>query len=164
MTISGLGGSGSLSSAYTQKTSDQIDNPNAALNKNHFLQMLVTKLKYQDPLDAKMDESFIADMAQFSSLEQMTSMNSGFGLTNTSLQDLNLNIIGLMMMQNTTQAASLIGKTVTIGYQELVSGTNELVDKTLTGSVSVVRFVDGIPKLVVNGVEYDLSAVKEISA
>lgn len=162
MTISGT--SNNLGSAYTPKTSTQIDNPNSAMGKLDFLEMLVTKLKYQDPLTSKMDESFIADIAQFSSLEQMSSMNTGFGVTNTSLQDLNRNIIGLMLMQNTTQAASLIGKSVTVGYQEVDSTTKQLVDKTLTGTVSVVRFVDGVPKIVVNGKEYELSAVKEIAA
>jgi len=168
MTVSGTGNTGNLSSSqYTSKasaTSDQINNPNSELGKNDFLQMLVTKLANQDPLDVKMDESFMADMAQFSSLEQMTTMNTGFGLTNASLQDLNTNIISLMLMQNTSQAASLIGKTVTVGYQEVNPTTKETVDKTLTGTVSVVRFLDGTPKLVINGVEYELSSVKEISA
>jgi flagellar basal-body rod modification protein FlgD len=168
MTVSGTGNTNNLAATqYTSKTTataDQVDNPNSALGKNDFLQMLVTKLANQDPLDAKMDESFMSDMAQFSSLEQMTSMNNGFGMTNASLQDLNTNIISLMLMQNTSQAASLIGKTVTVGYQEVDKVTNALVDKTLTGSVSVVRFVDGVPKIVVDGKEYQLSAVKEISA
>ncbi len=166
MTISGTGSTNSsLASAYTSPSSGQVDNPNANLKKDHFLQMLITKLKYQDPLKAaEMDEGFIADMAQFSSLEQMTTMNSGFAMTNSSLQDLNYNIIGLMLMQNTTQAASLIGKTVTIGYQATDSTTGKLIDKTITGTVSVVRFVEGTPKLVVNGIEYDLSQVKEITA
>lgn len=168
MTISGTGSTGSAAAQYTNKanaTSDQIDNPASAMGQTDFLQMLVTKLRYQDPLSAeKMDESFIADIAQFSSLEQMSSMNSGFGLTNTSLQDLNKNMIGLMLMQNTTQAASLIGKSVTVSYKEMNSTTKQLEDKTLTGTVSVVRFVDGTPKIVIGGIEYDLSAVKEISA
>lgn len=175
MTVSGTGNTSSLSSTqYTAKTTatgDQIDNPQAALGKYDFLQMLVTRLANQDPLDAKMDESFTADMAQFSSLEQMTSMNTGLGSTNVSLQDLNKNIISLMLLQNTAQAAALIGKTVTITYNVVDANgipvkdvLGNQVTATLNGSVDAVKFVDGLPKINVGGKLYELSQVREISA
>lgn len=153
MTISGV----SSTSTTNTTAANQIDNPLSNLGKLDFLQMLITKLKYQDPTNPIEDESFVADMAQFSSLEQMQNMNTGFGSTNEALQSLNENIIGLMLMQNTTQAASLIGKTVTVTAD---SATGD----TITGQVSVVRFVDGLPRIVVDGIEYSLSAVKEIQA
>ena len=147
MDVSGVGSANSLTGAVTS----MVDNPDSALGKMDFLQMLVTKLKYQDPLKPISDESFVADMAQFSSLEQMTNLNQTFA---QSINSLNENIIGLMMMQNTTQAASLIGKTITVS-----TGTGEI-----EGQVSIVRFVDGEPKIVVNGQEYGLASVKEIKA
>jgi flagellar basal-body rod modification protein FlgD len=75
----------------------------------------------------------------------------------SQLTDLNTNIVSLMTMENTSQAAALVGKTVTVT-------TNSTTGATTSGTVSSVKFVDGTPKIVVNDTEYSLSAVTEITA
>ena len=46
------------------------------LGKDAFLQLLVTQMTHQDPTAPQADGEFIAQLAQFSSLEQLTSMTS----------------------------------------------------------------------------------------
>lgn len=50
----------------------------SSLGKDEFLNLLVKQLQYQDPLDPSSDTEFIAQMAQFSSLEQMQNLNDTF--------------------------------------------------------------------------------------
>ena len=47
-----------------------------SLGKEEFLNLLVTQLRYQDPLDPIRNEEFIAQLSQFSSVEQLQNINS----------------------------------------------------------------------------------------
>jgi flagellar basal-body rod modification protein FlgD len=75
------------------------------LGKDDFMKLLVTQLQHQDPFNPMKDEEFIAQLAQFSSLEQLQNMNENL---NTSQQ------WDLLLSQtiNNTMATSLIGKNV----------------------------------------------------
>jgi len=57
-------------------SSDKIlRQPNNQLGKDEFLKLLVTQMTHQDPLNPVDDKAFIAQMAQFSQLEQLMNMN-----------------------------------------------------------------------------------------
>ena len=75
------------------------------LGKEDFLHLLVTQLRYQDPLSPMQDQAFIAQLAQFSQLEQLENMTSSL---ETSTQ------VDYVMSQTiaNTMATTLIGKTV----------------------------------------------------
>jgi flagellar basal-body rod modification protein FlgD len=78
-----------------------------SLGKDEFLQLLVTQMQYQDPLNPTSDTEFIAQMAQFSSLEQMQNLNSSF---------------------TTYKAYSLVGEQATASLNgEVVSGIVDAV-------------------------------------
>ena len=53
-----------------------------SLGKDEFLQLMVTKLQNQDPLNPMEDEDYIAQLAQFSSLEQLTNISDGLDESN----------------------------------------------------------------------------------
>jgi flagellar basal-body rod modification protein FlgD len=97
-------------------TNAPVANPNSALGKNDFLQLLVTQLKNQDPLNPMDDKEFIAQMAQFSSLEQMQNLNSSF---------------------NAVKAYNLLGKTISATIND--GG----VTKNINGKVEGVFSQDG---------------------
>jgi flagellar basal-body rod modification protein FlgD len=75
------------------------------MNKDDFLKLLVTQLQYQDPMSPEDPKDFVAQLAQFSSLEQQ--INS-----NTNLENLSKVIQNLQQSQNMAQGVSLLGKTV----------------------------------------------------
>jgi flagellar basal-body rod modification protein FlgD len=84
---------------------DVFRDPTRALGKEDFLKLLTVQLQHQDPLSPVQNEDFIAQLAQFSSLEQLENIN-------TKLQDgIDLDLI-LTQVLNNTAAAGLIGKTV----------------------------------------------------
>ena len=55
--------------------------PNSDLDRSAFLNLLITQLRHQDPLNPMEDRDFIAQMAQFSTLEQMMNLNNTFERT-----------------------------------------------------------------------------------
>jgi flagellar basal-body rod modification protein FlgD len=89
----------------------------SSLDKDDFLQLLVTKLTNQDPLNPMEDEAFIAELAQFSSLEQMQNMNTS--LENSLQWD-------YLQMQtiNNTMATSLIGKGIKASFDGVYLNSN----------------------------------------
>lgn len=106
------------------------------LGKDEFLKLLVCQLQNQDPLNPQDDTDFIAQLAQFSALEQMTNMNS----TMTS-----------------TSAYSLVGKEVIVQTKD---STGEY--KEVRGTVDYVEMKNGEAKLSIDGNTYSLDDLVQV--
>lgn len=107
------------------------------LGKDDFLKLLITQLSNQDPTNPMEDTQFIAQMAQFSSLEQMTNMNESFNK--------------MAAMINSSQAAATIGRSVDI----------DIGDTTARGVVEATT-MGAHPQVMVNGMYYDLDKIKAV--
>lgn len=117
-------------------TPDSKRAPKQELGKNEFLQILSVQLSNQDPLQPMEDTDFIAQMAQFSSLEQMSELNKSF---------------------STSQAYSLIGKNV-VGTVSDDNGSTQ----TILGRVTGIARQGGVDYLQVGSYYLPLGAVAEI--
>lgn len=119
MTISAATGASSAAPAST------------SLNMQDFLKVLLTQLTYQDPLKPMDNEQFMAQIAQFTSLQQTQQMNA--------------NLEQLLTNQASLQSVGLIGRTVslttasgpvigTVTSLSLAGSAPQLTIKTATGA------------------------------
>jgi flagellar basal-body rod modification protein FlgD len=113
----------------TSPTSAAKEDARATLGKDDFLKLLVTQLQHQDPLNPMDDMQFMSQMAQFSTLEQITNLG-------TQLEQLSYS-------GQVSQGVGLIGRTVTYETKDgsLVTGTAESVELN-DGEMTVL--VDGV--------------------
>lgn len=107
------------------------------LGKDDFLRILLTQLQNQDPISPIEDREFIAQLAQFSSLEQMTNLSKEFSSLSQSI--------------NATQLYQLLGKQVQI------QTSNQSID----GVVSSIT-TGGNPQIEVGGNYYDPADIIKI--
>jgi len=97
----------------------------SSISQQDFFRLLVTQLSFQDPLKPIDNEAFIAQIAQFTALEQSRQTNE--------------NINSLLSVQSSAQAIGLIGRTV-----EVATSTG-----TVVGEVTTLNFSNGTPFLTI---------------
>ena len=102
----------------------------SSLGKDEFLQILITQLQNQDPTNPMEDKDFIAQMATFSSLEQMMNLSGSFD--KFVQQELSSSLLNYQQ---------LIGKQVS--YQQIVvdGGQPQVIEDT--GKVAGIEFMEG---------------------
>ena len=115
--------------------------PVKMLGQNEFLKLLVTQMRNQDPMKPVSDTEFIAQMAQFSSLEQTKTMSA--------------DITKLRQGNDFLQATNLLGKEVRLN----------LGDMAFTkGIVTDLNVKDGEARIIVGEKTYTLDQVNSVSA
>jgi flagellar basal-body rod modification protein FlgD len=102
-----------------------VSNPSAVLDKDGFLKLFVAQLTHQDPTSPMSTNESIAQMASFSTVEQMTNMAT----TNAKIAS----------ALNTSSAVGLIGRTVSYldAAGTLQTGTVERVATTKDGKATL---------------------------
>lgn len=113
--------------------------PVKTLGQDDFLRLLVTQYTSQDPTNPVKDTDFIAQMAQFSALEQTKAIQA--------------ELSALRQDQEFLRSPDLLGRTV-----ELKPNANT----TIVGVVNAIRLENGVPKMEVNGQLYDLSLLNSV--
>lgn len=102
------------------------------LDKDSFMLLLVTQFKYQDPLNPMEDKEFIAQMAQFSSLEQLMNLNTSMeGLTTATNN------------QQMINATSYIGKLVSVSGNTIGKATTTNAEGKKETTISTFRYAFG---------------------
>lgn len=124
-------GSSSSTAAATKSSGDE-------LGKDAFLNLLVTQLQNQDPLNPTEDKDFLAQMAQFSSLEQMQNLNSSFQVS---------------------QGNDMVGKVITATVVDEATQQSS----TVQGYVDSIKINSGSVYLVVEDQLVALSSVTDVS-
>lgn len=95
---------------------------NQALGKDAFLQLLVTQLKNQNPLSPQDNGAFVAQLAQFSSLEGINTLNDSVNAISSNFSS-----------SQALQASSLVGRSIITQTDKAMVDTS----KSMTGSVAV---------------------------
>jgi len=117
------------------------DNPTRqaqqSLGKDDFLKLLITQLSFQDPTSPMEDKQFIAQMAQFSTLQQMTSIADDFAKLTSMLMN--------------SEASTALGKNV-----EIIDG-----ERVIQGMVQAVTR-DHTPQILVDGSFYNWEKVTKV--
>lgn len=134
MQISGIGGGGAAPRSREVKQE---------MGRDDFLRLLVTQLRYQDPLKPMEDKEFIAQLAQFSALEQMQNVAESNYLSYGS------RLLGKEVLAYTEHGNLISGMAISVYRQEgktylrlMVDGADDLIDVELT---KVQEFTDTDP-------------------
>ena len=135
----------------TTSLTNPSSNPNAGIAVNpkagqktlgadDFMKLLTTQLTAQDPMNPMKDTEFIAQMANFSSLEQMRGLSKSFD--------------SFASEQKLTSAPAYLGRQVTV---------LDAVEGQISGVVDAITLKDGVPAVVIGGKSYETKLITGIT-
>lgn len=122
--------------AKTQSAGANSKSNGTSLDMQDFLNLLSAQLTNQDVMNPSTDTEFIAQMAQFTSLQAMQTLTE---------------------ISYAQYGSSMIGKNVVVATYDNKGNLQQD-----TGVVSNIKFTNGAVSITVNGKEYDMSSVMEV--
>ncbi len=138
MTVSAIGASAS-------STNNLYNSGSQTLGKDDFLKLLVTQLQNQDPLNPTDSTQFVSQLAQFSSLEQLSNVNENLKTVQLFDQSINnaqaVNFVGKTIKASGSMFELGSGKTHEIQYQ-LGEDANAVYVSIFNASGEVVRKIE----------------------
>ncbi|NLJ71869.1 MAG: hypothetical protein GX333_02500 [Syntrophomonadaceae bacterium] len=139
----------------TVNTQNIAAKDNGILGKDDFLKILITELKYQDPLSPMDSKESIAQMASFSALEQMQNLNKSFDNMATSI---NNQLLPSILLQ---QASSMIGREVAYINPNIKEDTPEN-EYILAGQINSVMVFEGRPTFIIGNDKVPFDEIVEL--
>lgn len=140
--------------AYKQSNSERTTGMKN--DSNMFLNLMLAQLKSQDPTQPTDNTEWLSQLAQYSSLEQMTQMNSGLEncakYISALYNDMSYN-------SEITQTLSMIGKDVTL---QIPDEKDSSKTTEVSGTVTEASFKDGSGKIKIDGKYYSIAYVTSI--
>lgn len=147
--ITGVG-----NTAVSASSANSTTNISKELDKYDFLRILAAELQNQDPTNPMDNKDFIAQLASFSTLEQMQNMSASFDSLGETMKSYMDNQTSLSQSVAVSQAATLIGKSVTA----------EVDGQEFSGRVESMSFENSIPYAMIGGESVPLSSITSIAA
>ncbi|RRJ65359.1 flagellar hook capping protein [Paenibacillus oralis] len=138
--------------AQTNTNTKKSSTKSNELGKDDFLKLMITQLRYQDPLSPMDNAQFVAQTAQFTSLEQLVNISDQLAAMQESLGN----------------ESGLIGKEVTwvketkTGNYDTKTGKGEVIVETESGIVDSIIVRDGIHYVKVGDKEIKISEVQQV--
>ncbi len=118
-------------------------NASNEMNQDMFLQLMITQLQNQDPLEPMDNSEFLAQQATFTQVNSLQEMNQKLETYGEALLSINSSSLNSSTLN---QAMNLVGKTVTATDP---NNNNE----TITGTVDSVTIKEGSLTFMINGKE-----------
>jgi flagellar basal-body rod modification protein FlgD len=138
MAVTGIDSSTSAPAASLSPGAERV--VKKSLGQSDFLKLIAVQFASQDPLKPMEDTSFIAQMANFSALENSTQLAQSFAK--------------FTQEQNFSSAQSMLGRSVTLQDPD--------TDTEVTGVVSSVRHDGTNTQITVNGTDYAVGTVRRV--
>ena len=130
----------SLATSAATTTTPSGTVPQQTLNQNDFLQLLATQLSSQDPTAPTDSSQFVTQLASFSSLQQMSALNTNF--------------TGFASGQDAASAPEYLGKQIT---------ATDTAGNPVTGIATAVSSQNGAATVTINGTTYPLTSITSVA-
>lgn len=130
------------SKSSTSDSSSTSSTTSISSSEGDFLNMLLTQITNQDPLEPMNNTEMVTQLAQFEMVEKMNNLDDKIG--------------SMFVYQNMMNSVNFMGKEVSV----LNSETGE----TVTGTVEGIQMQLGIPYVVIDGQCYDAALITEVNS